>query len=364
MSSASAKDAPAGTAGRTPLRSDTRARMAKSTALLLLLLVAAIILGASAGAVMVPPSTVAKVVCSHIPGLSSLVHTHVPEMDARIVWEFHIPRMLLGALVGMCLAMGGAVLQGLLLNPLADPYMIGVSSGASVGAGIAVVLGIAGALHGFGISLCAFGVALISVSVVYGLSRRGGRVSILSFILAGVVVGAFMWAALTFAMSVASQNLETIIFWTMGSLAGSDPWSKVTMLTPVTLVGLTLVYAFARDLNVFALGEESARYLGIDVESLKKIIILLVTIITAAAVSVSGTIGFVGLMVPHIARRLFGPDHRVLIPSSALLGAVFMIAADTIARTALRPTEIPIGVITALLGAPFFLYLLRKSSDQ
>ncbi|MHB1000594.1 MAG: FecCD family ABC transporter permease [Armatimonadota bacterium] len=342
-------------------RLNISARLIRATAVLLAVLGIAVIMGASVGAITISPVEVGKIILNHIPGTDSLFDYKVTESDDYIVWHFHLPRMILAALVGMCLAMAGTALQGLLLNPLADPYMIGVSSGASVGAGIAVLFGLAGAMMGFGIPVFAFLSALLSVAIVYSLARRGGQVSVLSFILAGVVVGAFMWAALTFIMTVASQNLETIIFWTMGSLGGSDPWKRIITLAPFAVTGCVILYAFARDLNIFALGEESARYLGLDVESLKRIIIGLVTLVTAAAVSVSGTIGFVGLMVPHMARRLVGPDHRILIPCSALLGATFMIAADAIARTAMRPAEIPIGVITALLGAPFFLYLLRKS---
>ena len=334
-------------------------RLIRACGILLLLLLAGVALSAGLGAVMVPPALVAKVILNHIPGLG---HFSVPENIDLIIWQIHIPRMLLGALVGMCLAMAGVMLQGLLLNPLADPYMIGVSSGAAVGAGIAVLLGLSGIFMGFGVPLFAFVSALIAVMAVYTLARRGGTVSMLSFILAGVVIGSFMWAVLTLILTLSpGQSLENIIFWTMGSLAGANPWSRVLILAPFAFFGFILLYAFARDLNIFALGEESARYLGLETESLKRIIIGMATLITAAAVSVSGTIGFIGLMVPHITRRLVGPDHRILIPCSALLGALFMMAADVIARTAMRPIEIPVGIITALLGAPFFLYLLRKS---
>jgi len=281
----------------------------------------------------------------------------------RIVWDIHIPRMLLGALVGICLAMAGTVLQGLLLNPLADPYIIGVSSGAAVGAAIATVLGLSGLFLGFGVPALAFLFALASVILVHLLAQKGGKVHTLSFILAGVVVGSFMWALLMLILVAApNQSLESILFWTMGSLAGSDPWTRVLLLLPFGSLGLLVLYAYSRDLNLFALGEESARYLGVQVERLKEVLIVAVALITAAAVSVSGTIGFVGLIVPHIMRRITGPDHRILIPSSALAGAVLLISADTIARTVIAPTEIPVGVITALLGAPFFLYLLRKET--
>lgn len=336
-------------------------KLARNILAFILLLIASIVAATGLGAVNISPSAVWNVIASHIPGLKMFASNPITGPDSDIIWEIRFPRVLLGALVGMCLAMAGTALQGLLLNPLADPYMIGVSSGASVGAAIAVLLGCQGLFMGFGIPLFAFIAALISVSIVYALARKNGQVSVLSFILAGVVVGSFMWAALTFMLTIGQQNLEEIIFWTMGSLGGLDSWRRVMIVFPFAIGGFLVLCTFARDLNIFSLGEESAKYLGVEVESLKRIIIALATLITAAAVSVSGIIGFIGLMAPHITRRIVGPDHRILIPCSALLGAIFMIAADTIARTMMRPSEIPIGVITALLGAPFFLYLLRKS---
>lgn len=339
-----------------------RKKLARSSVILLLILIATGLLATGLGAVDIKPLDTAKVILSHIPGINNIISKPITGPDSDIIWQFRFPRVLLAALVGMCLSMAGTSLQGLLLNPLADPYMIGISSGASVGAGIAVILNYQGILMGFGVPLFAFVSSLLSVAIVYLLAQKNGRVSVLSFILAGVVVGSFMWAALTFILTIAQQNLEEIIFWTMGSLGGLNPWRRIATLTPFAIGGFIFIYSFSRELNIFSLGEESARYLGVNTESLKKIIIILVTLVTAAAVSVSGTIGFVGLMAPHITRRIVGPDHRILIPCSALLGAIFMILADVIARTIMRPSEIPIGVITALLGAPFFLYLLRKSS--
>jgi len=333
-------------------------RLSRVTAILLLVLLATVILSAGIGTVYIPPVEVGKVVANHLPIIRNVSHFAVSSIADEIVWEIRIPRTLLGALVGMCLAMAGVALQGLLRNPLADPYMIGVSSGAALGAGIAVLLGLSGILFGVGIPLMAFSSALVATMIVYLLSRRDGTLSMLSFILAGVVVGSFMWAGLTFIMSIASRDLEKIVFWTMGSLASPDPWSHVVILLPFTVLGMVTLFGFSRDLNVFSLGEESAGYLGLEVESLKRIIIASSALITAAAVSVSGTIGFVGLIVPHMTRRLFGADHRILVPTSALLGASLVVIADTIARVL---SEIPIGVITALLGAPFFLYLLRKA---
>lgn len=342
------------------IRLDLTGRLIRTSAVLLVLLVAAVILSAGLGAVRVPVPEAAKVVINHLPLVGSTAFS-VPEEVDMIVWQFHIPRMLLAALVGLSLAVAGAALQGLLLNPLADPYMIGVSSGAAVGAGIGVLLGLQGWMMGFGIPMMAFVFAVIAVSIVYTLAMRAGKVSVLSFLLAGVVVGAFMWAVLTFLMTLGSDNhLEAIVFWTMGSFAAAD-WSRVTVILPFALMGALAISAFARDLNLFSLGEESARHLGIETESLKRKLIALTALLTAAAVSVSGTIGFIGLMVPHITRRIVGPDHRILIPCSALLGALLMIAADTVARTVMAPGEIPVGIITALLGAPFFLYLLRRT---
>lgn len=350
---------PMSTSDKENIRLNLPLRLAGLTVILLVLLTAAAILSSSLGAIYVPPGQVAKVVANHLMGET---YFDVPRETDQIIWQIHIPRMILGALVGMSLAMAGAVLQGLLLNPLADPYIIGVSAGAAVGAGIAMLSGLSGLFLGFGVPLLAFFFALSAVITVYMLARKSGRVSILSFILAGIVVGSFMWAMLTLILVAApNQGLERIIFWTMGSLAGSDPWARVIVLTPFALLGFFGLYAFARDLNLFAIGEESARYLGVEVESLKRILIAIVALVTAAAVSVSGTIGFVGLMIPHITRRLVGADHRVLIPCSALVGAVFMIIADAAARSIMAPTEIPVGAITALFGAPFFLYLLRKT---
>lgn len=341
----------------------TASRLLTVTGILLILLVAVSMLSASIGAVGMSPSIVAKVAVNHLPWIGKAVRFPVTELNDRVVWDMHIPRILLGALVGMSLAVSGAVLQGLLLNPLADPYMIGVSSGAAVGAGIAVLIGLSAVFT----PILAFLTAMIAVGAVYLLARRGNKVSILSFVLAGVVVGAFMWAALTLILTLApNQTLDKIVFWTMGSLGGMDPspWERVQTLALFAILGTGILYAFARDLNLFALGEESAVYLGLNVESLKRIIIVTATLITAAAVSVSGTIGFIGLMVPHIARRIVGPDNRILIPTSALLGAIMMIIADAIARGLMPPTEIPVGVITALIGAPFFLYLLRRTDGN
>jgi len=263
-------------------------------------------------------------------------------------------------MVGMLLAVAGAALQGLLLNPLADPYTVGVSSGAALGASVAVVFGLTPLFWGFGVPVIGFVTAIGAMFLVYSLARFRGRLATHSFLLAGVVVGSFLWALLTFVMTLAGQDLSVIIYWLLGSFSAPDPWGYVRIAAPFTVFALVGLYAFARDLNVFALGEETAERLGVSAEGLKNAVIAITSLATAAAVSVSGIIGFVGLVTPHIARRVFGPDHRILLPSAALMGAILMVAADTAAQNVIGSIELPVGVITALLGAPFFCYLLKR----
>jgi iron complex transport system permease protein len=319
---------------------------------LLLVLLAVVTMSMGIGAERVPVGATMKVIGSHIFG--GKVSAGVQD---TIIWDIRLPRVILAVIVGILLAVAGAALQGLLLNPLADPYVVGVSSGAALGAAIAIVLGLSGWMLGFGVPVVSFVFALAAMFVVYSLARFSGRVSINSFLLAGVVVGSFLWAALTFVMTLAGRDLATIIRWLLGSLDAPEPWTYVLMTLPFAAIGLIVLYALARDLNVFALGEETARHLGIETENLKLIVIVTTSLITAAAVSASGIIGFVGLMVPHVARRAFGSDHRVLLPTAAISGAILMVLADTAARAM---GEMPVGVITAMLGAPFFLYLLRR----
>ncbi len=287
----------------------------------------------------------------------ALASTSYPE---QIILAVRLPRVILGLLVGMLLATAGVALQGLLLNPLADPYTVGVSSGAALGASVAVVAGGASIAGGLAVPAAAFITAILTMLVVYGLARGGSKLSVHTFLLAGIVVGSFLWALLTFILTIAGQDLATIIYWLLGNLSSPNPWGYVRIILPFAIVGIVSLFAFALDLNVYASGEEGAHHLGVDTESLKTIIIVITSLVTAAAVSVSGIIGFVGLVVPHIARRLFGSDHRILLPSSALLGATLLVLADTAARTLVSSGELPVGVITALIGAPFFCYLLKR----
>ena len=343
------------------------ARLVTACAVVLVVLVLALAVDVSYGEKKVPVGSVARVVASHLPFASRSIDADVPEMDRTIIWQIRVPRAILALIVGALLAMAGAALQGLLLNPLADPYTVGVSSGAALGAGVATIMGLGGILGGYGVPMVAFVFAIGAMFVVYALARSAGRVSIHSFLLAGIVVGSFLWALLSFVLALAAGNpaeaQTKIIAWLLGSFDAPDPWGYVRMAGPFAILGLGALFAFARELNVFSMGEESAKHLGIETENLKLIIIGIVSLVTAAAVAASGIIGFVGLVVPHICRRLFGPDHRVLIPSSALAGATLTVLADLASRAILPPSGLPVGIVTAILGAPFFLYLLRSSKS-
>ncbi|MEN6357279.1 MAG: iron ABC transporter permease [Armatimonadota bacterium] len=331
---------------------------------LLILLALAFAFDVSYGESSVPVGAVVRVVGSHLPGLAGSA-LGVSEMDRTIVWDIRVPRALLALIVGALLAMAGAALQGLLLNPLADPYTVGVSSGAALGAGLATILGLSTVAGGYGVPVVAFVFAMGAMFIVYALARSAGRVSIHSFLLAGIVVGSFLWAMLSFVIALAPHGPDgvqsSIIFWLLGSFDAADPWGYTRIAAPFAAFGLIALFAFARDLNVFSMGEETARHLGIETENLKIVIIAVASLITSAAVAVSGIIGFVGLVVPHICRKIFGPDHRILIPTAAIGGAVLTVLADLISRVVLPPSGLPVGIVTAMLGAPFFLYLLKTS---
>lgn len=345
-------------------------RLAVFCVVLAALLAFAFALDVSYGETKIPLGAVVRVVGSHLPGMG---HPLPQDTDyAVIIWGIRMPRASLALIVGALLAMAGAALQGLLLNPLADPYTVGVSSGAALGAGVATVvigrLAIGGLLGGYLTSGVAFIFAVGAMFIVYAIARSAGRVSVHSFLLSGIVVGSFLWALLSFVLAWTAgdptQAQGKIISWLLGSFDGADPdpWLFVKLAAPFAIFGLIALFAFARDLNVFSMGEETARHLGIETENLKIIIISIVSLITAAAVAVSGIIGFVGLVVPHICRRVCGPDHRILIPASALAGAILTVLADLVSRAVLPPSGLPVGVVTAMIGAPFFLYLLKAKN--
>ncbi|HEX7002847.1 MAG TPA: iron ABC transporter permease [Trueperaceae bacterium] len=280
-----------------------------------------------------------------------------------IVWQIRLPRVLLAALVGGALALAGVAYQGIFRNPLADPYLLGVASGASLGAAVAITLGVSLTWVGrFGVPGLSFAFALLAVLVVLLMARRGNRIPVLSLILAGVVVGSTFTAATSFLMLLTPERTAGVLAWLLGSFSTAG-WSAIVTIFPFLLLAALCTLLAGRTLNLLQLGDEQAAQLGVPVEAAKLLLIAVATLATAAAVSVSGIIGFVGLLAPHAVRLALGPDHRTLTPLAMLLGALVTVLADLLARTVIAPAEIPIGVVTALVGGPFFLWLLRKQRN-
>ncbi len=316
-------------------------------------------IGVSIGAVRIPVISVGAVFLNRMSVVQASGPGAVPSTWETIIMDVRLPRVILTAVVGAALATAGAVFQGLFKNPMADPYVIGVSSGAALGATVAVMLDVGAVSLGFyTVPVMSFLGALAATFIVYRLAKVGGRIPISTLLLSGLAISSLLSAVMTFIMAGFGKDLHSIIFWLMGGLSARN-WSHVKMALPFFAIGFPIALVFARDLNIMLLGDEKALHLGIEVEQVKKILLVSGAMMAAAAVSVSGLIGFVGLMTPHAVRLLVGPDHKLLLPASALGGAIFLIFADILARILLAPTEIPVGVITALLGAPFFIYLLR-----
>ncbi len=341
-----------------------RQGVGRGRALLILaaVLVGALVLGVCTGSASISPTNVFRLAFAGLtgqeapPGLSS---THL-----SIVWNLRVPRVILASMVGVGLASAGAAFQGLFKNPLADPYILGISSGAALGAAFGLVYGLTWTVLGMGaVPVLAFMGGVVSITAVYHLARVNGTVPVMSLLLAGVALGAFLSAALALLMYTDVDRVGQVVFWLLGSLSGAN-WTKVWMAVPYLLLGLAIILLHSRELNALLLGEEPAQHLGVDVERVKRSLLLGGTLATAAAVSVSGVIGFLGLIVPHGVRLVVGPDHRFLLPVTALMGASFMVLADTLARTVLAPAELPVGILTAFCGGPFFLYILRQRKGR
>ena len=331
------------------------------------LLLAVTIFATTLGSVHIPFSTCFQTLLSQVPFLH--VVPSCPEIFGMtlgverletIILNVRLPRILLAGLVGAALAVAGATYQGLFRNPLADPYLIGVASGAGLGATIAFLIPFTFSWMAFGaVPLFAFIGGMGAVAVVYSLARVGKTLPATTLILAGVALGAFLSSITSYLMTICGEELHGIVFWLLGGLSLTK-WAEVWTVLPCVVAGIIVIWLHARPLNVMQLDEEQAQQLGINVEKVKLILLSAATLITSAAVCFTGLIGFVGIIVPHAVRLIWGPDHRFLLPLSTLVGAVFLILADTLAHTLLPPTEIPVGVITAFCGAPFFLYLLRR----
>ncbi len=278
-----------------------------------------------------------------------------------VIFRIRLPRVMLAGLVGFSLSLGGVVFQALLRNPLADPFILGVSSGSAFGAVLGIMLGLG---FTFGIPVLAFGGAVLTMYLVLVLGKKRIGMESSTIILAGVIINAFFTAIIMFFIATAANDrLHTMLFWLYGDLSQSR-FAESAITAPAVIAGFLILYCFARHLNVMTAGEEAALHLGVNVGRAKLICFLVVSLVIGLVVAFSGLIGFVGLVIPHLCRMIFGSDHRLLMPVSALSGAIFLIAADTLARTVISPSELPVGVITAFLGAPFFIYLLRKRGSR
>ena len=319
----------------------------------LLFLVSVVSVGV--GPVSISPTRILDIIVAHIPYVGDDVVQVWPDTYNSIVMDVRLPRVILGVIVGMGLAISGAAMQGMFRNPMASPYVCGISSGGAFGAALAVNLGLTYVFQ----PLFAFVFSAATVFIVYFISRVHGKVPIETLLLSGIAISSFFSALVSLMMYVSNEKLESIVYWMMGGL-WSASWDKVAVTLPFVVIGVPVFYFLSRELNALLLGEENASDLGINVESTKRFILVLTAFVVGACVAVTGVIGFVGLIIPHITRIFVGPDHKVLLPASALLGAIFMVCTDMLARMVIRPAELPVGIITSLFGVPFFLYLLRR----
>ncbi len=331
--------------------------------LLILLFLATVFLSLNLGFSQIPLPDVTQILLKNIPGVGSLVQLTQFQIDKEpIIMLIRLPRILCGALVGAALAASGTIFQGMFRNPMADPYVISASQGAALGAALSIVLGVGTSLFGTNaIPIFAFIGCIISVLTVYSISRVGSKVPISTLLLSGIAVGLFDLAIITYLQSIAGDKLGNLTFWIIGGLSSSRvTWAGLLSIMPFILVGVVITFLYSRDLNLIALGEDQAQHLGVNTERVKFILLISGAFMTAAAVSISGLIGFVGLMIPHVTRLLVGPDHRILLPASMFMGASFLVLCDGLARILSSPSEVPVGVITVLIGVTFFLFLLRK----
>jgi iron complex transport system permease protein len=323
-------------------------------------LVGAVLAGVLSGPVGMPVWRVLEELANRLPFVH--VHSGLGRIDSAILWQIRVPRVVLGGLVGAMLALAGTSYQGVFRNPLADPYLVGVAGGAGLGATLAVAY-----LHGAAswpvdpVPLAAFAGAIVAVGATYVLGRSGTRGrNTAALILGGVAVAAFFTAVQTYVQQQHADTLRQVYSWILGGL-GSAGWSDVVLILPYVVVSAATLLLHRRLLDVMSVGDEEAEGLGVRVSRVRLVVVIAATLGTAAAVAVSGLIGFVGIIVPHTIRLLVGPSYRRILPLSLILGAAFLILADLVARTAAAPAEIPIGVITAFVGAPFFLVVLRRT---
>ena len=325
----------------------------------LVLVLAIAMVAGGLGSVYIPPWTVAKIVADGLPFVE--LSGSWPDSWETIIWKLRFPRIVLAGLVGAALAVSGATYQGLFRNPLADPYFIGVAAGAALGATIVLLTNVPVYYDGFSVlPIAASAGALAAVSATYLVARRSGELPLLTLILAGLAISSLLGAVTSYVIISSDPDVRPLLGWLLGGFIGTQ-WGDIFTVLPYMVPATVIMMAYARLLNMFQLNEEEAKHLGVNVDRTKIVLIVLASITAAAAVSVSGIIGFVGIIAPHIVRIIWGNDHRFLLPMAMITGCGFLILADLAARTVVSPTELPVGIVTAFCGAPFFLFLLSRA---
>jgi iron complex transport system permease protein len=330
-------------------------------AILVVSLIATVVLSLNIGYARIPFSDILAI-------LTGRNTSTVTPVESAIILKIRLPRILAGAVVGAALAFAGVVYQGVFKNPMADSYVLGVSAGAAVGATFSILFGLGAIYFGFSFTqVAAFLGAVLAMFLVYNLARVGSRVPTTTLLLCGIAVNFFLFAVVGLMEVIAGDELHAMVFWLVGGFS-NVLWRDIWSILPFVVFGVVAVYFYARELNLMALGEETAQNLGVNIEKSKMVLLVLASLITAAAVSISGLIGFVGLMIPHLVRLVIGPDHRILLPTSAITGSIFLVVCDDLARVIATPfastLELPVGIITMLAGAPFFILLLRRKKQS
>lgn len=344
------------------LKGDEMKSKKNTIIIIILILLIIIFLSLSIGAVKVKVADILKILSSKILN-NNYVEESIDDNIKYIIWNIRFPRILVSLLIGGMLSIAGVTYQGILKNPMADPFILGISSGAALGATIGIVTKINFSFLGINfISILAFIGALTVIFIVYNIAKINNEIPVTTLLLSGVAMSQFLTALLSILMLLFDRDLNKIILWTMGSLSGNG-WDSIINILPYGLIGILVLLYYAGDMDIMLLGDESAKNLGVETDKVKKIVLITASIITAAAVSTAGIIGFVGLVVPHIVRIFIGPKHIKLIPISFITGGALMVLCDTIARSII-PQEIPVGIITAIFGGPFFIYLLKKKKEE
>ncbi len=327
------------------------------------LLIISFLFSVSLGSVRIPINEIIRLFMHHLFGLGSIAD--IPQSQSTILFSVRMPRVVLAAMVGAALSIGGVAMQGLLKNPLADGSTLGITSGGALGAVLSIVLGFNLPLFPqAGLALMSILFSFLSLVLILGLTYKiDYSLSTQTIILTGVIFSMLAGSMTNLLVTLAGNSLKQVVFWSMGSFSGRG-WSHVLLMLPFFLLGTLALLSLSRELNAFALGEEQARYIGVDTKKTKLLILIIVSVLVGISVAVSGTIGFVGLVIPHIARLLTGPDHKKLLPFSVLFGASFLMLTDLLARTVMSPTELPIGVVTSFIGALLFIYIFYTQTAK